>query len=721
MTILARGRRSGTWLALIVALVLVPEAVADHASDVPSPAWRPLFNGRDLDGWAVVMQDAPAGEDPTGVVTIRDGLIHGYRAQAHGSKVPMGYIGTRERFENYHLKLEYRWGRKQFEPRFLLKPDAGVYYHHDAPDAIWPQALQFQVELHDTGDLLTVGAIQVDTTIDPATRRDDWHQFLPADEGGVPHSAGGKGVSYTRRRANAERDGWNRIDLICKGDEAVHLVNGRLVNRAHAIRRQDAANPNQMVPLTSGRILLEFEATEVFYRAIEVRPLAQDETIDRAIRLATEENERPADASLKVGAASVELEADDAMVIGGGIGPGRATGQEAPLRVVAVVLEKTGAGRAAIVACDVLMMNRDLLDPVVEEIARVCDIPSQAILINSTHTHHAPTTCTVHGYERDPVFCSRVQRGIVEAVTKASSRLRDDGASTFRFALGEEASVGQNSRLLLGDGTIFWTGRRDDVVRPTGPFDPELPVLAFDRPDGGLKAMIFNHSTHTIGTIRPGARSPSFYGLAAQGLERQHGGTALFLEGASGSTHNLDLKCEEMVVRIQGAVNDALSKATPRAVDRIDAIRRPFLFSVRSFNEEAEEQAVTSYCAARLPAGSVEPIAKVFRDMRAELAPRQGQKRVSWLQVMRIGDVAIVGVPAEFFTVLGRDIKKKSPFRYTYIAELANDWIGYLPDRRGHELGGYQTWTGLHSYAAPGTGEALVDQAVAMLQELHDR
>jgi hypothetical protein len=88
---------------------------------------------------------------------------------------------------------------------------------------------------------------------------------------------------------------------------------------------------------------------------------------------------------------------------------------------------------------------------------------------------------------------------------------------------------------------------------------------------------------------------------------------------------------------------------------------------------------------------------------------------------MRIGDVAIVGVPAEFFTVLGRDIKKQSPFRSTYIAELANDWIGYLPDRRGHELGGYQTWTGLHSFAAPGTGEAVVDQAVAMLKELHDR
>jgi hypothetical protein len=83
-----------------------------------------------------------------------------------------------------------------------------------------------------------------------------------------------------------------------------------------------------------------------------------------------------------------------------------------------------------------------------------------------------------------------------------------------------------------------------------------------------------------------------------------------------------------------------------------------------------------------------------------------------------VGDVALVGVPAEFFTVLGLDIKRQSPFANTYIAELASDWIGYLPDREAHRLGGYQTWMGLHSYAEPGTGERIVEQVVAMLKEL---
>ena len=66
--------------------------------------------------------------------------------------------------------------------------------------------------------------------------------------------------------------------------------------------------------------------------------------------------------------------------------------------------------------------------------------------------------------------------------------MTSSGVCSLRFWLGEESSVGQNSRLLLADGTIYWVGNRDDAVRPTGPFDPELPVMAFKRPDGGLEA-----------------------------------------------------------------------------------------------------------------------------------------------------------------------------------------------------------------------------------------
>lgn len=425
--------------------------------------------------------------------------------------------------------------------------------------------------------------------------------------------------------------------------------------------------------------------------------------------------EEPRGAALQVGAAAVEPVADDSMVIGGGIQPGRAQGQEGKLRAVATVLARPGSPKLALVACDVLMLDRELIDPAVEEIERRCGIPRAGILISATHTHHAPTTVTVHNYRREEVFVRRLRQAIVEAVVAAQARLRD---AEFWFCLGEESSVGQNSRLLLGDGTIFWVGPRDDALRPTGPFDPQLPVLAFRAADRQWTAIWFNHSTHTIGARRPGARSPSFYGLAAQELESELGGTVGFLEGASGSTHNLTLSCDEMVLRIKAAVRSALDRAEPRAVPRLAALKRELRYTVRTFDEAQEDAAVRSYCLKRLGEKAGQETAEVFRQQRRILAPYQGQARSTWVQAALIGDVALVGVPAEFFTALGQEIKRRSPFRHTYVAELANDWIGYLPDRRGFQQGGYQTWTGLHSFTAPGTGEAVVDEAVKLLGEL---
>ena len=404
------------------------------------------------------------------------------------------------------------------------------------------------------------------------------------------------------------------------------------------------------------------------------------------------------------------------MIIAGGITAGKATGQEGKLRAVAVVLEQKPFGKVAIVACDILMITRQHLDPVVAEIEKTTGIPAAHVLINSTHTHHAPSTLLLHGYDADETFTRRVQRGIVQAVQSANANLSEDDCR-FYFQLGEEKTVGQNSRQLLGDGQIYWTGPRTNFVRATGPFDSELPVLAFRDSADKLRALIFNHSTHTIGTRRPGVRSPSFYGLAAQELEAELSGTVCYLEGASGSTHNLSLSGDEMTKRMKQAVLDALAQARPHPVEKLAALKRPFKFKVRDFDEAQEDEAVTRYCRKYVGAYG-DTVIQVFRDMRKTLAPQRGQERETWLQVLRIGDVAIVGVPAEFFTKLGLDIKNRSPFRHTYIAELANDWIGYLPDLDAHKLGGYQVWTGYHSYAEPGTGERIVDDVVKMLNEL---
>jgi hypothetical protein len=425
------------------------------------------------------------------------------------------------------------------------------------------------------------------------------------------------------------------------------------------------------------------------------------------------------DHGLRVGAAAVVLEADDSMVTSGGIGPGRAKGQEGELRAVAVVLEKEPFGRFAIVACDVLFVTREQIDFAAAEIERACQIEPGHLLVNATHTHSAPSTTWIHRTPPDETFRRRVTQGIVQAVQQATSKLAD--GCQFAFQLAEEKTIGQNSRMLLSDNTIYWIGPRDDALRPTGPVDPDLPLFVFRGHDGHPLALIFNHSCHTIGSRTPGVRSPSFYGLAAQELEPIFGATVCFLEGASGSTHNYGMRdgvpVPEAIERLKQVIQAGVDRAQPRPVDRLAALKRPFKFKVRTFDEAKEDAAVSTYCEKRAPSAA-KLIVENFRQQREVLAPQQGQVRETWLQVMLVGDVALVGVPAELFTRLGLDIKRRSPLKNTYVAELANDWIGYLPDLEAHQLGGYQTWTGSHSYAEPGTGERVVDEVVTMLNEL---
>jgi putative membrane-bound dehydrogenase-like protein len=431
-------------------------------------------------------------------------------------------------------------------------------------------------------------------------------------------------------------------------------------------------------------------------------------------------------ADLNVGAAAVNLKADGTMPIAGFIDDRFLEDQEGELRAVAVVLEKppeAGSSRAtklAIVACDVLWVPRTIADLAVARIARSTGIPAANILINATHTHHAPSTAPAHNFGVSLRFCQELENGIVHAVELATARLGEGSACDFFFQLDAETTVGGNSRLLLPDGNISWLnpGARREIGRPTGPFDAQLPILDFRDARGQSRALLYNHSTHTIGTRRENVRSPSFYGLAAQELEQELGTTISFLEGAAGSTHNIQgVSTSDAVERMKQVIRRARAAATRRPVTRLAALRRPFTFRVRRFDELAEDRMITEYVTKYAPAAA-DHLRSCFARQRQLLFPQQGQERTTWLQVLVIGDVAIVGVPAEFFTGLGMAIKERSPYQHTFIAELANDWIGYLPDREAHRLGGYQVWTGLHSYAEAGTGERVVDEALAMLQEL---
>lgn len=238
------------------------------------PGWTPLFNGRDLTGWYTFLQKHGKDKDPDRIITIEDGAIRLYKHANDGDAVVMGYIATEKEYGDYHLRFQYRWGTKKFQPRYALKRDAGLYYHIQGPDAVWPKALQFQVEQTNVGDLIALHGYQVDTWIDPKTRDDAIPTFLELGNGGVPRVLGGKRDGYQKHlRGEFEVEGWNTGEVIARGDTTVHILNGKVVNRGQNVRLPDPGDPKAPRPATRGRIALEIEAAEVDFRNVEIRML----------------------------------------------------------------------------------------------------------------------------------------------------------------------------------------------------------------------------------------------------------------------------------------------------------------------------------------------------------------------------------------------------------------------------------------------------------------
>lgn len=109
---------------------------------------------------------------------------------------------------------------------------------------------------------------------------------------------------------------------------------------------------------------------------------------------------------------------------------------------------------------------------------------------------------------------------------------------------------------------------------------------------------------------------------------------------------------------------------------------------------------------------------KLVRAYRAmDVADRGGRAQRVEVQAIALGrDVAWVGLPGEVFVELGLALKKRSPFKHTFVVELANECLGYIPDRRSYAEGNYEPES---ARCAAGSGEKLVDVGAKLLTELY--
>lgn len=256
--------------------------------------WRPLFNGT-LEGWRTwlagphesmtvesLARDPATGRyekygwdrDPLGVFTVA--VVDGQPA-IHVSGQVFGVLMTRESFGDFHLRLQFKWGEKRWAPRTEVVRDSGLLYRiHGEPGLVggaWPPSVELQIQEHDCGDLWTVGS-RIEVPARRATAADGKPVRI-YDPAGTPATfgmepAGGrciKGADFEKPTGE-----WNTIELVCLGDESIHIVNGHVVMRLKKARGHGAGD--WAAPLVSGPVLLQSEGAEVFYRDVQVRAIS---------------------------------------------------------------------------------------------------------------------------------------------------------------------------------------------------------------------------------------------------------------------------------------------------------------------------------------------------------------------------------------------------------------------------------------------------------------
>ncbi len=399
----------------------------------------------------------------------------------------------------------------------------------------------------------------------------------------------------------------------------------------------------------------------------------------------------------------------------------------------ALVFEQDGES-AAIVVCDLLSLPRHTILAARELITQGSGIPGARVLIAATHQHTGPVVAresardeldggtselTLDYTRRLPALLARA---VAEAVTKLAP-------ASVLAAHGHEDNLAFNRRFWMDDGTVAWNPPKlsPRIVAPAGPSDPDVGVLSFETTEKVPKplATFVNFALHpdTTGGV---ALSADYPGALARRLAEVRGPEVLtlFANGCCGNLNHRNVwwsdgqhgpgEANRCGTILAGAVCRALpmaapvSTSAPRVRSEIVALPLPPITE--------EDLAAARATLRRMSDPKTAFLDKVKCFQVLDVEARKGEPFQVEVQVIALGDeVAFVSLPGEIFVELGLAIKAASPFKHTFLIELANGAIGYIPNRSAYAEGNYEP---ISARCAEGSGEMLVEAAGRMLREL---
>jgi len=183
-----------------------------------------LWNGRDLDGWQLYLND-PAVE-PRSAWSSADDVL-----QLHAKA--SGYLKTTRAFSDYHLHVEWRWPKDA-----PANTNSGVLIHLNGPDAVWPACFECQLKAGNAGQFVGLGLDIPDAPMVSNRKR-------------APR------LSEPSEKPPGE---WNSYDIHARRDTVELFVNG--------VRQ----NFVTQLPASAGAIALQLEGFPVEFRNVWLEP-----------------------------------------------------------------------------------------------------------------------------------------------------------------------------------------------------------------------------------------------------------------------------------------------------------------------------------------------------------------------------------------------------------------------------------------------------------------
>jgi hypothetical protein len=261
-------------LPLLLSLALPLAAPPERSEPINPTKTVLLFNGKDLAGLTTWLKDTKR-EDPRKVFSVKDGVLHisgdGY-----------GYIRTDKAYRDYHLIVEYKWGKKTDGRKYVR--NSGILLNAVGPDGgaggTWMSCIECQLAQGCVGDLIVIRGkdeqgktIPVRLTSDVVLgpdKRPRWTRdggmrrvFTGGQLWWSRHDPDFKELIDTRGKNDVESPlgEWTRVECLCQGKTITVRVNGTTVNHCY-----DVFPP-------AGKILLQSEGFELYVRKFELHPL----------------------------------------------------------------------------------------------------------------------------------------------------------------------------------------------------------------------------------------------------------------------------------------------------------------------------------------------------------------------------------------------------------------------------------------------------------------